>query len=218
INEIMYNPITGQNNDEYIELYNRSSVTQNMSGWRLRGGISYNFPSNVLIAPGGYLVVAENVSNLLAHYPNLNSGNTVGNYSGSLGNGGERIALLRTEPNVSPGTNGPVTNTISILVGDVTYGDGGRWGNWADGGGSSLELIDPRSDNRQAANWADSDETGKSVWTNIEYTGVTDQAQSPSGGSPGDNLQICLLGIGECLLDDVEVRLTNNPTVNLIGA
>ena len=30
----------------------------------------------------------------------------------------------------------------------VTYGEGGRWGNWADGGGSSLELTDPNADPR----------------------------------------------------------------------
>jgi hypothetical protein len=215
INEIMYNPITGQNNDEYIELYNRSSVTQNMSGWRLRGGISYNFPSNVLIAPGGYLVVAENVTNLLAHYGNLNSGNTVGNYSGSLANGGERIALLRTEPNIVPGTNGPVTNIISILICDVTYGDGGRWGNWSDGGGSSLELVDPDADIRQPANWADSDETSKGTWSNIELSGnLTTSGTTPLGSPVFDQLHIFQLGVGECLLDDVEVH--NNTGPNLI--
>ena len=56
----------------------------------------------------------------------------------------------------------------------MTYGTGGRWGQWSRGGGSSLELIDPHSNHRLAANWADSDETAKSVWTNIENTGVLD--------------------------------------------
>ena len=56
----------------------------------------------------------------------------------------------------------------------MTYGTGGRWGQWSAGGGSSLELIDPHANHRLAANWADSDETQKSVWTNIETTGVLD--------------------------------------------
>ena len=35
------------------------------------------------------------------------------------------------------------TNLMHIVMNDVTYGTGGRWGQWAAGGGSSLELIDP---------------------------------------------------------------------------
>jgi len=58
----------------------------------------------------------------------------------------------------------------------------------------------PRSDHRLAPNWADSDETAKSVWTNIEFTGVLD-----NGSDTPDSLQIILLGPGECLVDNVEV-------------
>ena len=63
------------------------------------------------------------------------------------------------------------TNLMHIVMNDVTYGTGGRWGQWAAGGGSSLELIDPNANTHLAANWGDSDETQKSVWTNIEWTG-----------------------------------------------
>ena len=41
-----------------------------------------------------------------------------------------------------------VTNNVDIVVNEVTYHDGGRWGQWSDGGGSSLELIDARSNHR----------------------------------------------------------------------
>ncbi|MDP4878707.1 MAG: lamin tail domain-containing protein, partial [Opitutales bacterium] len=41
INEIMYDPISGESDEEFIELYNRSNGTVDLSGWRLRGGISY---------------------------------------------------------------------------------------------------------------------------------------------------------------------------------
>ena len=66
------------------------------------------------------------------------------------------------------------TNTIYVEEDQVTYGTGGRWGEWSGGGGSSLELIDPHANHRLAANWADSDESQKSAWTNIETTGVLD--------------------------------------------
>ncbi|HLP77618.1 MAG TPA: lamin tail domain-containing protein, partial [Candidatus Paceibacterota bacterium] len=93
INEIMYNPISGDNNDEYIEIYNRSGAPVNIGGWRLDGGINYAFPSNTVIKAGGYMVVAENLTNLLAKYPQLNATNAFGNYGGTLANGGERLAL-----------------------------------------------------------------------------------------------------------------------------
>ena len=66
------------------------------------------------------------------------------------------------------------SNTILVAEDQVTYGTGGRWGQWAGGGGSSLELIDPHSNHRLAANWADSDDTAKSQWVDIENTGVLD--------------------------------------------
>ena len=70
------------------------------------------------------------------------------------------------------------------MVNEVTYGTGGRWGQWSDGGGSSLELIDPDSDNSLAPNWADSDETAKAPWTTIEITGVLDRGD---GYNPATN-------------------------------
>jgi hypothetical protein len=85
INEVMYHPISEDDNDEYVELYNRSGSAVDLGGWRLQGGISFTFPSNTVIAAGGYVVVAENLTNLLAKYPQLNSTNTFGNFSGKLG-------------------------------------------------------------------------------------------------------------------------------------
>ena len=85
----------------------------------------------------------------------------------------------------------------------MTYGTGGRWGEWADGGGSSLELKDPRANHRLAANWADSDETQKSVWTNIETTGVLDNGANYESSIA--HAQIGILDVGECLVDNIEV-------------
>src|SRR6185295_8936586 len=96
----------------------------------------------------------------------------------------------------------------------VTYSDGGRWGNWSDGGGSSLELVDANADTRQPASWADSDETAKGQWTNFEFTGPLGE----SLGSPiNDRLLIFNLGIGECLVDEVEVHNGSGPNLVLNG-
>lgn len=212
INEIMHSPISGNNNDEYIELYNKGTNTVNLANWIFTAGISFSFPSNTSIAPDGYLVVAKNKTNLFAHHSNLNATNTVGNFVGGLAGGGERIALSMPAPWVIPFGGGFLTNIIYVVENEVTYGKGGRWGTWSGGGGSSLELVDPRSDNRQPANWADSDETHKSQWTNFEWTGPLGETL----GSPiNDNVQIVLMGIGECLIDEVELH--NGAGANLIA-
>jgi hypothetical protein len=203
INELMYDPISGNDDDQYIELYNKGTNTINLAGWQFTSGVTFTFPS-ITIASNGYLVVARNLTNLFAKYPNLNSANTVGNYSGKLSHNGEYLALTMPAEHKTTDNNGnPVTNIINIAVNDLTYGTGGRWGEWSSGGGSSLELIDPKSNNRLAANWADSDETQKSAWTNIEYTGVLDNGANYD--SSIDYAQIGLLDVGECLVDNIEV-------------
>src|SRR5213075_2580453 len=138
-------------------------------------GIDYVIPVGTTIPANGYLVIAKNAARLLTNYPGLNGANTVGNFEGTLANGGERLALSMPDEIANTNALGQVvTNLIHIVVDEVTVGTGGRWGKWAHGGGSSLELIDARSDHRLAPNWADSDETVKSAWKNIELTGVLD--------------------------------------------
>jgi hypothetical protein len=152
--------------------------------------VTFTFPTNVTLAPDGYLVLARNLTNLFAKYTNLNIGNTLGNFSGKLSHSGERVALAR--PQLLNGVT-----TLYVVEDEVTYGTGGRWGHWAAGGGSSLELIDPRGNHRLAANWADSDDTQKSSWVNIETTGVLNNGQNYSGGI--SYAQLGLLDVGECL-------------------
>ena len=214
INEIMYHPISGDDDDEYIELYNRGASSVNVGGWRFVDGIDFTIPANTVIAPGGYLVVAKERTNLLARHPGLNASLVIGDYDGQLANGGERVAL--GIPDSSFQTNGPIitTNVFYIVVNEVTYRDGGRWGQWSDGGGSSLELIDARADNRLAPNWADSDETAKAPWTLIERTGIVDLGFGTTGNGTPNRFEFWIEDVGECLVDDVEVR--NNGGANLV--
>lgn len=201
INEIMYAPITGLSDDQYVELFNRGTAPLDIGRWTLDGGVKYTFPRGTTIPANGYFVVAKNPARLLTNYTTLSPANTFGAFSGSLSHGGERIALTKPDEIASTNSTGEVvTNTIHIAVDEVTYGTGGRWGQWANGEGSSLELIDPRSNHRMAANWADSDESAKSQWTTIEHTGVLDYGISDAG-----SLHIIMLGAGECLVDNVEV-------------
>lgn len=219
INEIMFNPISGDDNDQYVELYNRGTNALNVGGWRFQEGISYTFPADTLIAANGYLVVAKNAAHLIPNYPQLSAANTVGDFGGALSHGGERIALAA--PELVAGTNAQgawVTNVNWMIRDEVTYCDSGRWTQWADGGGSSLELIDPSSDNRLAANWADSDETLKGEWTNVVFSERIDNV-FPVPGSDGSSqllneFQVMLLGGGEVLMDNVGVQTGGAGTTN----
>ncbi|HWI58675.1 MAG TPA: lamin tail domain-containing protein, partial [Bacillota bacterium] len=142
INEIMYDPLSGNEDDQYVELYNQGTSRVDLSGWKFTAGISYTFRSNTFLAANAYLVVARNTSRMLTNYPNLNATNLVGNFDGSLAGRGERLALSMPDDIVSTNSHGVVTtNMIYIVVNEVAYGIGGRWGQWANRGGSSLELI-----------------------------------------------------------------------------
>jgi hypothetical protein len=205
INELMYDPISGNDDDQYIELFNKGTNTINLSGWQFTAGVTFTFPPDAVIGPNGYVVVGKNTANLWAHYTNLNSGNTYGNYSGKLSHKGELVVLAQPESYFG-------TNTIYVEEDEVTYGTGGRWGQWSSGGGSSLELIDPHSNHRLAANWTDSDDTQKSSWVDIENTGVLDNGANYDPSI--DYAQIGLLDAGECLVDNIEVDFNGSNYVS----
>ncbi len=207
INEIMYNPISHSNDDEYIELYNRGAGAVDVGNWQFTAGITFTIPAGRSIAAGGYLVVARNAARLIATHTNLSAANTVGDYSGSLANSGERIVLAKPDDPAKPGQD-------LVLVDEVDYADGGVWGALADGNGSSLELKEPAADNRRAANWAPSDETNRVAWTTNTVTGVLDLGRLP-GGTAIDQVHLLLMRAGECLVDEVEV-IPSSGSTNLV--
>jgi len=58
----MYNPISGNTDDEYVEIYNRTASTISLAGWEFVVGITYAFPTNAVTngdAAGGLLGYRE---------------------------------------------------------------------------------------------------------------------------------------------------------------
>lgn len=90
INEIMFNPRTGQSAHEWIELHNVSSSLINLAGWRFTRGVQFTFP-NVSLPAGGYLVVAADPVAFQNNYPGI--ANYVGGWTGRLANSDETIEL-----------------------------------------------------------------------------------------------------------------------------
>jgi hypothetical protein len=202
INEIMYHPISADDNEQYVELHNRSAAAVDLSGWTFSDGIDFEFPEGASIPGNGYVVVARDLARFQANYPTVNTNLTYGNFGGSLSRSSERLALSKRDFVVETNTlNGRVTNTIQIVVSEVIYHDGGRWPELADGGGSSLELVDARSDTMLAGNWAASDESQKAPWTTVEVTARLDNGNSAYAAN---RFFITMLGAGECMVDDIE--------------
>ncbi len=177
--------------EEWIELYNRSDHAVDLTGWDFEDAIRYDFPAGTMLAAGEYLVVAKDPAALLAKYPGIN---VVGPFAGTMNNRDDRIVLEDDYENP---------------VDEVHYYEGGRWSEAADGGGRSLELINPLADNSKAEAWAASDESARSDWRRYTYTAVAIKPVydpiAPNGTSDFRELRIGLLDAGEVLLDNVSV-------------
>jgi len=100
ITEIMYHPAapaSGTNSEgdfEFIELKNVGSQSLNLIGYRFTNGISFTFAATHAITnlgPNQYLVLVKNQAAFLTRYPAVT--NIAGEFTGSLDNAGERIAL-----------------------------------------------------------------------------------------------------------------------------
>ncbi|MBI1177017.1 hypothetical protein GC207_06210 [bacterium] len=202
INEVMYSPVSRNDDDEYIELFNRGTGDVDISGWRLTSGVTFTFPTNTIIGAGQYLVIARNAAHLQTNYAQLDAANCLGDFQGKLSGSSDRIVLRM--PDEIVGTNGSgalETNIIHIAVDEVTYGTGGEWPTLADGGGSSLERIDARANSRLPSTWAASDESTKAAWVTVGVTNILTQGSV----SPIDALQIELADAGDVLIDNVEM-------------
>jgi hypothetical protein len=156
--------------EQWLELFNRTSNAVNLTGWRLDEGIDFRFPSNTVIGPGGYVVVAKDPAALLARFPGIP---VAGPYTNSLSHRGERIVLKDAGDNPADA---------------VHYFDDGRWPGAPDAGGASLELRDPHADNAAGEAWAPSNESSRSSWRTYSYRGV---AAASVVGPDGHMARIC---------------------------
>lgn len=134
INEIHYDPLDNTQPAEFIELYNAGSTPIDLSAWYFSDGIDYVFPAGTVIAPDGYLLVAEDPATILAEYGQT----ALGPWTGALSNDGEDVILR---------------NALGESVDRVDYGIGYPWPTDAAGGGGSMELIHPSLDNQLGGSW-----------------------------------------------------------------
>jgi hypothetical protein len=133
ISEIMYRP-AGDPNAEYIELTNVGSQTVDLNLVRFSKGIQYTFPRFELPA-GGYCLLARDTPTFETQYGDAMP--ILGQYTGSLNNGGEKIELLDAA--------GGVIEAFKYQ---------GDWYDQANGTGFSLNRIDPAADGNDRGDWS----------------------------------------------------------------
>jgi hypothetical protein len=166
INEIMYNPPTGNQNQEYIELHNITGLPvtlfrmEKYTPWKFTDGIDYTFSATsfATIPPGGYLMVVKDKTDFEARYGIMPFGvDVVDGYDGWLSNAGERLQIAM------PGDIDEFGTRYYIRIDRVTYSDGSHpedcpggvdnWPTGADGGGKSLSRKVPSDYGNDVANW-----------------------------------------------------------------
>jgi hypothetical protein len=162
----MYNPPSGNQNEEYIELHNITGAPtilyrfDKLTPWKFTDGIDYTFSTGppIMIPPYGYLILAKNLAAFIARYGSMPPGvQILSGYDGRLSNAGERLQIGL------PGDVDELGTRQYIRIDRVTYSDGlhpedcpggvDLWPTEADGLGKSLSRKVSTDYGNDVANW-----------------------------------------------------------------
>ena len=109
---------------EFVELVNTGATNLVLDGASFTEGIDFVFPTSTTLAAGGRLVIAKNVTAFELRY---GTGlNVIGDYSGLLDNGGERLKIV---------------DALGESILDFEWND--KWYPPSDGDGHTLVIHDP---------------------------------------------------------------------------
>jgi hypothetical protein len=149
ITELMYHPsrptaaelaagFSSAEDFEFIELLNTGPTNVSLVGVRFTTGVQFDFSTATItnLAPTQrVLVVARKSAFVFRYGANMPVG---GAYTGHLDNQGERVQLV---------------DAWNKVIQDFTYQPSAGWPAAADGGGSSLEVLDVNGDYNDPHNW-----------------------------------------------------------------
>ncbi|HLP77056.1 MAG TPA: lamin tail domain-containing protein, partial [Candidatus Paceibacterota bacterium] len=94
-----YNPVSGNQDEEYVQLTNPNSYAVDISGWELDGGIHFKFKGGTVIPANGLLYVSPNTKAFRNRAVSPHGGQglfVVGPYSGRLNAWGESLVLTNS--------------------------------------------------------------------------------------------------------------------------
>jgi hypothetical protein len=137
ISEVNYNPQS--NTGEWFEVFNNSTNTINLSGYKIKDSKNENIftlPNNTYIESNQYLVIAADTTLFSAIHNPIN--NIIGNFNYSLSNNNEVIRIY---------------DSSNVIVYSLWYDDANGWPVEADGFGKTLEPYSFSNDVHESSNW-----------------------------------------------------------------
>lgn len=93
---IEFNPASGNQAQEYVELLNPNPVAVDISGWRLESGVDFTFAPGTVVPANGRVYVSPNLAAFRTRTTGPRAGQgllVVGPYSGQLSARGESLSL-----------------------------------------------------------------------------------------------------------------------------
>ncbi len=181
ITELMYHPpdLDAVDGDrfEFIKLYNSGDMAVDLSGYFFSDGIQFVFAEGMILRSGRRLLLAKDLEAFAVRY-DTSRFDVIGDYTGNLDNGGERLVLssARGEPVIR-----------------ITYED--HWYGETDGAGYSLVVADEENvgaDYSEPESWRQS-------YAVYGSPGEADLPQLGGWQLPGDANQDGALDISDCV-------------------
>jgi len=140
INEINYNSAPDFDPEDWVELFNQSLHSVDVSNWVFKDDDDLNaftIPPGTIMNPGTYLVLTKDLAAFQTLFPGVSP--VIGDMGFGLSKKGELIRLF---------------NDAEIIIDQLEFDDNTPWPTEPDGDGNSLELIHPSLDNELATSWA----------------------------------------------------------------
>ena len=153
--EINYNAASTSKSDDWVEIYNRSSQSVDISGWNFRDDDNaHNFilPQGTVMLPNSYLVLCQTALKFSTIFP------TVTNYLGSF-----TFGLSSTAEQVR------IFDNNMQLIDSVSFKGTLPWDTLANGKGPTLSLKNPFMDNTLPGSWSASTGVGTPGAMNNNY-------------------------------------------------
>ena len=139
INEINCISDSASGTPDWVEFYNNSEVSIDLSQWVFKDSDDahqFVFPANTIIQPRGYIVLSQNAMRLKWAHPGVKT--IVGDMNFKFLSAGETLRLFDSK---------------NQLIDLVTYTNSSPWPDFSADKLKSLELTDPSRDNLLGANW-----------------------------------------------------------------
>ncbi len=129
-----YNPVSGNQNEQFVELRNTNSYAVDVSNWRLIGGIEFTMRPGTVIPAGESLYLTANVNAFRARAASPHGGQGLfvqGAYDGLLGTQGNTPLILENDKGALVSQNSFAGNSSSsqFAAGNLAVlrvGDGGE--------------------------------------------------------------------------------------------